>query len=260
MAVTIVGNNTPTAGGVVYGDGANYASTAAGTSGQLLQSNGSSAPSWVAAPAGGFSNMTVLTSGTSWTAPAGVTKIKVYATGGGASGSGCSTGVNPKAGGGGGGGGTAVKIFTVTSGASYTYAIGAGGAAGTAGNSPGNAGGSTTFTVGATTITANGGGVGSEFRSGGAGGTATSGDLNLTGAPGIGTFVDGFSGSSRLPSGNGGASFWGGGGVGILNVSGQSTDGNPGTAFGSGGSGGTDNGTANRSGGAGANGVVVIEY
>ena len=28
----------PTAGGVVYGDGANYASTSAGTSGQLLQS------------------------------------------------------------------------------------------------------------------------------------------------------------------------------------------------------------------------------
>jgi len=46
MAVTIVGNNTPTAGSVVYGDGTNYASTAVGTSGQLLQSNGSSAPSW----------------------------------------------------------------------------------------------------------------------------------------------------------------------------------------------------------------------
>lgn len=47
MPVTIVGNNTPTAGGVVYGDGANYVSTAAGTSGQVLQSNGASAPSWV---------------------------------------------------------------------------------------------------------------------------------------------------------------------------------------------------------------------
>lgn len=53
MPVTIVGNNTPTAGGVVYGDGTNYASTSAGTSGQLLQSAGSSAPTWVAAPAGG---------------------------------------------------------------------------------------------------------------------------------------------------------------------------------------------------------------
>lgn len=46
MAVTIVGNNTPTAGGVVYGDGANYASTAAGFSGQVLTSAGSSAPTW----------------------------------------------------------------------------------------------------------------------------------------------------------------------------------------------------------------------
>lgn len=46
MPVTIVGNNTPTAGGVVYGDGANYASTSAGTSGQALVSNGASAPSF----------------------------------------------------------------------------------------------------------------------------------------------------------------------------------------------------------------------
>lgn len=46
MPVTIVGNNTPTAGGVVYGDGTNYVSTAAGTSGQVLTSAGSSAPTW----------------------------------------------------------------------------------------------------------------------------------------------------------------------------------------------------------------------
>jgi len=50
MPVTIDGSNTPTAGGVIYGDGTEYAATSAGTSGQLLQSNGSSAPSWVAAP------------------------------------------------------------------------------------------------------------------------------------------------------------------------------------------------------------------
>lgn len=50
MPVVITGNNTPTAGGVTYGDGTTYATTSAGTSGQLLQSNGASAPSWVAAP------------------------------------------------------------------------------------------------------------------------------------------------------------------------------------------------------------------
>jgi hypothetical protein len=49
MPITVVGNNTPTAGGIGYGDGANLAFTSAGTSGQVLQSNGSSAPTWVAA-------------------------------------------------------------------------------------------------------------------------------------------------------------------------------------------------------------------
>ena len=75
MPVTINGSNTPTAGGVVYGDGSAYASTTAGsagsvlysagasapaftavgTAGYLLQSNGAAAPSWVVAPSGGSS-------------------------------------------------------------------------------------------------------------------------------------------------------------------------------------------------------------
>jgi hypothetical protein len=46
MPVTINGSNTPTAGGVTYGDGTTYATTAAGTSGQVLTSAGSSAPTW----------------------------------------------------------------------------------------------------------------------------------------------------------------------------------------------------------------------
>jgi hypothetical protein len=49
MAIVIDGNNTPTAGGIGYGDGTELAFTTAGTSGQLLQSNGASAPSWVTA-------------------------------------------------------------------------------------------------------------------------------------------------------------------------------------------------------------------
>jgi hypothetical protein len=61
MPVTIVGNNTPTAGGVVYGDGTNYASTSAGTSGQALVSNGASAPSFgVLGVAGGGTGATSL--------------------------------------------------------------------------------------------------------------------------------------------------------------------------------------------------------
>ena len=41
---------TATAGGIGYGTGTAHAYTAAGTAGYLLQSNGSSAPTWVAAP------------------------------------------------------------------------------------------------------------------------------------------------------------------------------------------------------------------
>lgn len=51
MAVIITGNNTPTAGGVTYGDGSTYANTAAGIAGQFLQSAGSGTPVWAAAGA-----------------------------------------------------------------------------------------------------------------------------------------------------------------------------------------------------------------
>ena len=46
MPVVIDGSNTPTAGGVGYGDGTELAFTSAGTAGQLLQSAGSGAPVW----------------------------------------------------------------------------------------------------------------------------------------------------------------------------------------------------------------------
>lgn len=46
MPVTIDGTNTPTAGGIGYGDGTELAFTTAGTAGQILSSNAASAPSW----------------------------------------------------------------------------------------------------------------------------------------------------------------------------------------------------------------------
>ena len=46
MAVIITGNNTPTAGGVVYGDGTTYATTTAGTSGRPIVSGGAGAPTF----------------------------------------------------------------------------------------------------------------------------------------------------------------------------------------------------------------------
>jgi hypothetical protein len=52
MAVIINGNNTPTAGAVAVGDGTTLAFTAAGTSGQILKSNGASVPTWINNDAG----------------------------------------------------------------------------------------------------------------------------------------------------------------------------------------------------------------
>jgi hypothetical protein len=49
---------TPTAGGVGYGTGSANAYTSAGTSGQVLQSNGSSAPSWITLSSGSFTAKT----------------------------------------------------------------------------------------------------------------------------------------------------------------------------------------------------------
>ena len=87
MPVVITGNNTPTAGGVTYGDGSTYANTAAGaaggvlysagasapaftaagTSGQVLQSNGASAPTWVTASSGALTLLSTVTAATSAT-------------------------------------------------------------------------------------------------------------------------------------------------------------------------------------------------
>jgi hypothetical protein len=45
---------TATAGGAVYGTGTAYAFTAAGTAGQVLTSNGASAPTWSGISGGSF--------------------------------------------------------------------------------------------------------------------------------------------------------------------------------------------------------------
>jgi hypothetical protein len=80
MAVVITGNNTPTAGGVTYGDGTTYANTAAGTSGQLLQSNGASAPSWVTASSGAMTLLSTVTASASATVDIETTFSSTYDT------------------------------------------------------------------------------------------------------------------------------------------------------------------------------------
>ena len=129
----------------------------------------------------------ILTSGTSYTTPAGCTAIYVEMVGGG--GGGGNPGVTPGYAGSGAGAAYAAKYFSVTANTAYTYAIGAGGTgAGPANGSTGNGGGggNTTFTVGGVTVTAGGGGgsTDSQATTGGAGGTATNGDINIPGSPG----------------------------------------------------------------------------
>lgn len=52
MAIIIDGNNTPTLGGVGYGDGTELAFTAAGTASQVLTSAGAGTPTWTTPSSG----------------------------------------------------------------------------------------------------------------------------------------------------------------------------------------------------------------
>ena len=87
-------------------------------------------------------NITTLTSGTSWTVPAGVTQINVTLQGGGA-GSFASSSTNQSIPG--NPGQMVSSTLTTTPGASIAYAIGAGGAGGSTSTSA-STGGTTTFT------------------------------------------------------------------------------------------------------------------
>ena len=77
----VTASGTATAGGVAYGNGTTAAYSAAGTSGQLLQSNGASAPTWATVSAGfTLGTPVATTSGTSidFTGiPAGVKQIVI---------------------------------------------------------------------------------------------------------------------------------------------------------------------------------------
>jgi len=129
-------------------------------------------------PVSGFEPMAVLlTSGSTYSPPAGATSMKAWAVGGG--------GGTRGGGGVGGAGGTAFKTWSVSGGSSVSYGVGA---AGGMGMSFGP-GGDTTVTYGGTTITGGGGGyAGSSGYSGaftiGEGGTHSGGDGGADGGAG----------------------------------------------------------------------------
>lgn len=206
----------------------------------------------------------VYTSNDTWTKPSNLLYVIVEVVGGGGGGGGAAaTGASTVAAGrsGGGGGTSKKKILAASLGATETVTVGAAGAAGAAGAN-GGAGGNSSF---GSHCTANGGVLGNAGGAsstllgveGVAGGSASGGDINISGGssnPGV------YLGVNAI-SGNGGGSVYGAGAPGRRSNA-DSVAGAAGGAYGGGGSGGVNgNSQSAVAGGAGAAGVVIVwEY
>ncbi len=214
----------------------------------------------------GSSGLQVFTASGTYTPTAGMTSCLAIVTGAGGGGGGTdSDGSSTGAGAGGGAGGTAIGRYTASQiGASQVVTIGAAGAAGANTGTDGGVGGDTTLGALAT----GGGGPGGTGNNatanqtlavGVAGGTASGGLLNIPGGHGGPGWASG--GGALISagmSGQGGASFWGGGARSVIAVS-TAAAGVAGTAYGSGGSGSANVDTAaGGAGGVGVAGVIMI--
>lgn len=133
---------------------------------------------------GAFTPVAVLlTSGTSYTIPAGATTMKAWAVGGGGGGGANYQGFGERSG---GAGGTAYKTWSVSGGSSVSYVIGAGSVAfGT--SSVRNYGNDTTVTFGGVTITGGGGSKTGTYKE--VGGTFSGGDGGANGGNGTGSWA-----------------------------------------------------------------------
>lgn len=210
------------------------------------------------------------TSDRTYTTPANVKSILVFAIGAGGQGGGAPTNPAAGAGGGGGGGGAwAQKIYT-TPAATYKYRVGLKGSSAAAG-AAGNAGTDSVWkdSAGTTLWTVGGGAGGSAGASGnpvlaGLGGAVTNGTETPTPATAgaAGNNGIGVAAASAM-GGNGGSGPFGGGGRGnrVTTTAGTNV-GAGGEGAGSGGGGSATGSTGGQNaGGAGADGVIVVyEY
>jgi|JI8StandDraft_1071087.scaffolds.fasta_scaffold00207_22 hypothetical protein len=173
-----------------------------------------------------------------WSKPSGLKYVVVEVQAAGGNGS-SSTSTDMRAGGG-GAGGYAKKLIPVASlGATETVTIGAVGAV---------------SSFGSHCSANNGTSAGPNAAAGAAGGTATGGDVNITGQTGFGG-SDTTAAWSR--NGAGGDSVLGFGGP----ARASSGDGGAGAGYGGGGAGGFSTGTNDQAGGAGAPAIVIVsEY
>ena len=202
---------------------------------------------------GTYGGSQVYTASDTWTKPAGLKRVRVIVTAGGGGGGGCAQGGNATGGGGGAGATSIDTIETADLGATETVTVGAAGAASATGNNTGGTGGTSSF--GTHCACAGGaGGSGSGTATAGAGGAVTTpGDIDIAGGPGF--HGNGTSSGLNGVGGNGGSSYWGGGGLGAQNTG----NGAAALCYGGGGAGAADNNTADRSGGAGKAGIVIVE-
>ena len=223
--------NALTAGtGITLSSGTTYDGSAAKTISSLLAQSTSAFTTGSAA---------------TYTAPANTQWIKVTVVGPGGNG-GAATGQRAT---GGGGGGVAIKWLAMTAGQTLVYTVGT--ASGTASTVS-----SGTLTI--TTITANSGtnGAGTAYAAsitaGGAGGTATNGDVNMTGGQGGYSYGSGTTVATNFGGKGGDCPGFGSGGPALALVA---TAGVQGNGFGAGGGGAHGNATAAN----GRGGIIIFE-
>jgi hypothetical protein len=225
-----IGNTTPnTALGVT---GAIYAS------GNISGSNIS---------AGLAKNTQVFTTGSAatYTAPANTNWLKVTVVGPGGTGGGTTAARAT----GGGGGGVSIKWLAMTAGQTLTYTVG---------TASGTASAVSSGTLSITTITANSGANGTStlyalsITAGAAGGTATNGDVNITGGQGGYSYGSSTTVNTNFSGQGGSCPGFGTGGPALSMVA---TAGVAGTGFGAGGGGAHGSATT----AAGSGGVIIFE-
>ena len=194
----------------------------------------------------------VFASSGTFTVPAGITRVFVQVWGAGGGGGGASTN---GAGTGGAAGGYTEEVVTVTPAAAITVTVGAGGAAGPAGGASNGGPGGTSSFGGFCSATGGGGGYGgngSVPTTSPTVGAGSGGDLNLSGqTASFGTAI----GSQYFGGQGGGAPFGGGPG----HAMGSGADAAPGRFPGGGGNGSGSPG-GSFAGGAGAAGLVIVEW